>query len=206
MTRYKATISYDGTLFAGFQRQPHARSVQEEIEKTLTRLNQGTPVTVHGAGRTDSGVHALGQVIHFDLPQARDEEKLRFALDTQTPEDIDFIRVEQVEDDFHSRYKKHSKTYEFIVDYGRPKNPMMRHYATHYPYPLDVEKMQAAIQKLEEPMISPVSQLQEPVWKTRFVRLQRLAWSRMQNIIAWSLPFRAMAFSTSKSAIWWELC
>ena len=74
MTRYKATISYDGTLFAGFQRQPHARSVQEEIEKTLTRLNQGTPVTVHGAGRTDSGVHALGQVIHFDLPQARDEE------------------------------------------------------------------------------------------------------------------------------------
>ena len=149
MTRYKATISYDGTLFAGFQRQPHARSVQEEIEKTLTRLNQGTPVTVHGAGRTDSGVHALGQVIHFDLPQARDEEKLRFALDTQTPEDIDFIRVEQVADDFHSRYKKHSKTYEFIVDYGRPKNPMMRHYAPHYPYPLDVEKMQAAIQKLE---------------------------------------------------------
>ena len=136
MTRYKATISYDGTLFAGFQRQPHARSVQEEIEKTLTRLNQGTPVTVHGAGRTDSGVHALGQVIHFDLPQERDEEKLRFALDTQTPEDIDFIRVEQVEDDFHSRYKKHSKTYEFLVDIGRPKNPMMRYYATHYPLSL----------------------------------------------------------------------
>ena len=148
MTRYKATISYDGTLFAGFQRQPHARSVQEEIEKTLTRLNQGTPVTVHGAGRTDSGVHALGQVIHFDLPQARDEEKLRFALDTQTPEDIDFIRVEQVEDDFHSRYKKHSKTYEFIVDYGRPKNPMMRHYATHYPYPLSLAPMQEAAMDL----------------------------------------------------------
>ena len=149
MTRYKATISYDGTLFAGFQRQPHARSVQEEIEKTLMRLNQGNPVTIHGAGRTDAGVHALGQVIHFDLPQPRDEEKLRFALDTQTPEDIDFIRVEQVADDFHSRYKKHSKTYEFIVDYGRPKNPRMRHYATHYPYPLDVAKMQVAIQKLE---------------------------------------------------------
>ena len=115
MTRYKATISYDGTLFAGFQRQPHARSVQEEIEKTLMRLNQGNPVTIHGAGRTDAGVHALGQVIHFDLPQPRDEEKLRFALDTQTPEDIDFIRVEQVTDDFHSRYQKHSKTYEFIV-------------------------------------------------------------------------------------------
>lgn len=149
MTRYKAVISYDGYAFAGFQRQPHARSVQEEIEKTLTRLNQGNSVTIHGAGRTDSGVHALGQVLHFDLPQARDEEKLRFALDTQTPEDIDFISVEQVADDFHSRYNKHSKTYEFLVDFGRPKNPMMRHYATHYPYPLDIERMQAAIKKLE---------------------------------------------------------
>ena len=137
MTRYKAIISYDGHDFAGFQRQPHARSVQEEIEKTLTKINRGKPVIVHGAGRTDSGVHALGQVIHFNLPQKRDEEKLRFALDTQTPEDIDFISVEEVNEDFHSRYCKHSKTYEFIVDIGRPKNPMMRHYATHNPYPLD---------------------------------------------------------------------
>ena len=62
MVRYKATISYDGTLFSGFQRQPNARSIQEELEKTLLRLNSGTPVTVHGAGRTDAGVHAYGQV------------------------------------------------------------------------------------------------------------------------------------------------
>ena len=149
MTRYKAIISYDGYGFAGFQRQPHARSVQEEIEKTLTKINRGKPVIVHGAGRTDSGVHALGQVIHFNLPQKRDEEKLRFALDTQTPEDIDFISVEEVNEDFHSRYCKHSKTYEFIVDIGRPKNPMMRHYATHYPYPLDLSLIEEAIEKLE---------------------------------------------------------
>jgi len=149
MTRYKATISYDGFAFAGFQRQPHARSVQEEIEKTLTRLNKGQAITVHGAGRTDSGVHALGQVIHFDLPYQMDEEKLRFALDTQSPEDIDVISIEIVADDFHCRYAKHSKTYEFIVDRGRPKNPMRRHYATHFPYPLDVERMQMAIKKLE---------------------------------------------------------
>ena len=149
MTRYKAIISYDGYDFAGFQRQPHARSVQEEIEKTLTRINKGQPVTIHGAGRTDSGVHALGQVLHFDLPEERDEEKLRFALDTQTPEDIDFISVEQVLDDFHSRYNKHSKTYEFLVDIGRPKNPMMRHYATHYPYPLELRLIEEAIAQLE---------------------------------------------------------
>lgn len=149
MTRYKALISYDGHDFAGFQRQPHARSVQEEIEKTLTRINKGQPIVIHGAGRTDSGVHALGQVIHFDLPSARDEEKLRFALDTQTPEDIDVISVEEVMEDFHARYQPHSKTYEFLVDIGRPKNPMMRHYATHYPYPLEISLMEQAIKALE---------------------------------------------------------
>lgn len=148
MTRYKATISYDGTLFSGFQRQSHARTVQEEIEKTLQKLASGQPVPIHGAGRTDAGVHAYGQVIHFDLPQKRALEKLRFALDTQTPDDIDVVDLAIVADDFHCRYQKHSKTYEFLVDNGRPKNPMMRHYATHYPYPLDINKMQEAIKDL----------------------------------------------------------
>lgn len=149
MTRYKAIISYDGHGFSGFQRQPHARTVQEEIEKTLKRLNSGREVIVHGAGRTDSGVHAYGQVIHFDLFGSRDVEKLRFALDTQTPEDMDVVKVEQVADDFHCRYAKHSKTYEFLVDIGHPKNPMMRHYATFYPYDLDLSLIEQAIKDLE---------------------------------------------------------
>ena len=148
MIRYKAIISYDGTLFAGFQRQPSMRSVQGELEKTLQRLNSGEQVQVHGAGRTDSGVHAYGQVIHFDLPQDRDLEKLRFAFDTQTPDDIDVVSVEKVSSDFHARYNKHLKTYEFLVDNGRPKNPMMRHYATPFPYELDIEKMAEAIKDL----------------------------------------------------------
>lgn len=149
MARYKAIISYDGYGFSGFQRQPHARTVQEEIEKTLKRLNSGREVIVHGAGRTDSGVHAYGQVIHFDLFGSRDAEKLRFALDTQTPEDMDVVKVEQVADDFHCRYAKHSKTYEFLVDIGHPKNPMMRHYATFYPYDLDLSLIEQAIKDLE---------------------------------------------------------
>ncbi|MCB4956313.1 tRNA pseudouridine(38-40) synthase TruA [Streptococcus mutans] len=148
MIRYKAIISYDGTNFSGFQRQPQMRTVQEEIEKTLLRLNSGQAVKIHGAGRTDAGVHAYGQVIHFDLPQQRDLEKLRFGLDTQTPDDIDVIQVEQVVDDFHARYQKHRKTYEFLVDLGRPKNPLMRHYATHFPYKVDFSVVKAAIKKL----------------------------------------------------------
>ncbi|MFS1663275.1 tRNA pseudouridine(38-40) synthase TruA [Streptococcus sp. zg-JUN1979] len=149
MVRYKAVISYDGHLFSGFQRQKKARSVQEEIEKTLAKLNSGVPVKIQGAGRTDAGVHAYGQVIHFDLETDRELEKLRFALDTQTPEDIDVVSVERVSDDFHARYCKHLKTYEFLVDIGRPKNPMLRHYATPFPYHLDMEIMASAIKDLE---------------------------------------------------------
>ena len=86
---------------------------KKNLKKTLLRLNSGTPVTVHGAGRTDAGVHAYGQVIHFDLPQERDPEKLRFGLDTQCPDDIDVVSIELVSEEFHARYNKHSKTYEF---------------------------------------------------------------------------------------------
>ncbi|WMB27956.1 tRNA pseudouridine(38-40) synthase TruA [Streptococcus didelphis] len=147
MTRYKAIISYDGSQFSGFQRQTNARTIQEEIEKTLSKLSNGQVVTIQGAGRTDAGVHAYGQVIHFDLKK-RDVEKLRFALDTQSPDDIDFVSLEEVSDQFHARYCKHLKTYEFLVDVGRPKNPMMRHYATHYPFPLKLEPMEEAIKYL----------------------------------------------------------
>ncbi|MGT2959386.1 tRNA pseudouridine(38,39,40) synthase TruA [Streptococcus bovimastitidis] len=148
MMRYKAIISYDGSQFSGFQRQTKARTVQEEFEKTLSRLNNGKIITIQGAGRTDAGVHAYGQVIHFDLEQERDIEKLRFALDTQTPDDIDVISIEAVDETFHARYNKHLKTYEFLVDIGRPKNPMMRNYATHYPYPLEIPLIEEAIKDL----------------------------------------------------------
>lgn len=104
MVRYKATIAYDGTNFQGFQRQPNGRTVQEEIEKTLTKMNNGQPIQIHGSGRTDAGVHAQGQVIHFDFPQKRPLEKMRFGLDTQTPEDVAVKSVEIVDDTFHARY------------------------------------------------------------------------------------------------------
>ena len=82
------------------------------------------------------------------MPQEWDPEKLRFGLDTQCPDDIDVVSIELVSEEFHARYNKHSKTYEFLVDAGRPKNPMMRNYATHYPYPLSLAPMQEAAKDL----------------------------------------------------------
>ena len=95
MTRYKAIIAYDGTNFNGFQKQPNGRTVQEEIEKTLTKMANGKEITVFGSGRTDAGVHAMGQVIHFDYHEERPLERMRFALDTQSPEDIAVKEVDR---------------------------------------------------------------------------------------------------------------
>jgi tRNA pseudouridine38-40 synthase len=146
MPRYKATIAYDGTNFHGFQTQPDRRTVQEEIEKTLARMNNGQTISVFGSGRTDAGVHALGQVIHFDYPDNRPLEKIRFALDTQTPADIAVKKVELVSDDFHARYNVVAKTYQFHVDIGKPRSPFRRFYASYFPYPIDLEKIQRAMQ------------------------------------------------------------
>ncbi|MGX6962019.1 tRNA pseudouridine(38-40) synthase TruA [Vagococcus xieshaowenii] len=150
MVRYKAVIAYDGTRYSGFQTQGESLTVQLVLEDTLKKLNGGKPVYVHASGRTDAGVHAWGQVIHFDLPQERDAEKFRHAFDTQSPEDIAVRSVEQVADTFHSRYLATEKTYHYRLDIGRPRVPFKRHYAAFYPYTgdLDVERMQRAMEDL----------------------------------------------------------
>lgn len=147
--RYCAKIAYDGTNFYGFQRQKEERTIQGELEKTLYRLNGRKKVHVHGSGRTDAGVHALGQVIHFDLAKARDEEKLRFALDTQSPDDIAILEVKAVASDFHCRYHPHEKVYRYRVDRSKARNPFKRHYAAHFPYELNIATMQEAAKVLE---------------------------------------------------------
>ena len=148
MVRYKAIIAYDGTNFNGFQKQPNGRTVQEEVEKTLQKMANGKEITVFGSGRTDAGVHAIGQVIHFDYLEERPLDRMRFALDTQSPEDIAVRQVEIVSEEFHARYLVKEKTYQFRVDIGKPRSPFRRHYASYYPYPLDLEKIQRALPDL----------------------------------------------------------
>ncbi|MGX7014741.1 tRNA pseudouridine(38-40) synthase TruA [Vagococcus silagei] len=144
MPRFKAIIQYDGTNYAGFQIQKNGRTIQEELEKTLKKLNSGTRVTIHPSGRTDAGVHAVGQVIHFDMLHPRDAEKLRYALDTQTPHDINITSVEEVDEMFHARYMSTEKTYHYRVDRSPTKSPFKRLYTSHYQYDLDLDVMREA--------------------------------------------------------------
>ncbi|MDH6365064.1 tRNA pseudouridine38-40 synthase [Enterococcus sp. PF1-24] len=148
MVRYKAIIAYDGRKFNGFQSQPNGRTVQGELEATLTKMANGKRITVFGSGRTDAGVHAKGQVIHFDFPYERPLEKMRFGLDTQSPEDIAVKEVTIVAEDFHARYLAQEKTYEFRVDIGKPRSPFRRFYASYFPYPVDIALIQQALPDL----------------------------------------------------------
>lgn len=144
-TRYKMTVAYDGHLFHGFQYQPRQRTVQGTIEAALSKMTKGKNVVVEGSGRTDAGVHALGQVIHFDYPDKLiPPERMICALNSLMPLDIVFKKCEIVDEKFHVRYSAKGKWYRYRVSLDRFVDPFKRLYTGHYPYPVDVEKMKKA--------------------------------------------------------------
>lgn len=143
MKRVKLIIAYDGTNYCGWQVQINGITVEEIINKKLTEL-LGEEIAVIGASRTDSGVHALGNVAVFDTETKIPAEKISFALNQRLPEDIRIQQSEEVPLDFHPRFCDSVKTYEYKILNRRFDIPTMRLY-THFVYlPLDVEKMRKA--------------------------------------------------------------
>lgn len=148
MQRYKCIISYDGTRFSGYQVQPNKRTVQSELEAVLTKMHKGTNVKIAGSGRTDAGVHAKGQVVHFDSPLPIPVEKWEMALNSLLPEDIAVLRVEKVHESFHARFDACGKEYRYFLYLSSKRDPFQRNYAYQYPYRLDLEAMEEACQYL----------------------------------------------------------
>lgn len=140
--RYKCLVSYDGTLFHGFQIQGKLRTVQSEIEAVLLIILK-KKTRIHGAGRTDTGVHALGQVFHFDSEIIMKAESMRNAINSRLPKDIYVKEVELVDSDFHSRFSAKSKTYQYLIDIGE-YNPLLNNYRYYYHYRIDIEKLISA--------------------------------------------------------------
>lgn len=145
MQRYKVTIAYDGTNYVGFQRQTNGNSIQFELEKALKRASKGYNIPVVASGRTDSGVHALGQVIHFDYPVFINEQAMQKALNSLLPEDIRVCSVVCVSRLFHARYHTCSKQYEYRVSIANVQNPFKDKYTLHHPYRTNVQRMQQAL-------------------------------------------------------------
>lgn len=147
--RLKAVVAYDGADYHGFQRQPPDRepSIQGTLEKALETIGQAGAVT--GAGRTDAGVHASGQVIAFDVNWRHTLADLHRALNAVLPDSIAILELEQAADRFHPRYDAVSREYRYSLINTPVRDPLSIRYALHVPYSLDVVLMQQALSRLE---------------------------------------------------------
>lgn len=145
--RMALRLAYLGGGFAGWQRQRQQRTVQSVLEEALERLYR-QPTTVVGAGRTDAGVHATGQVAHFDPPRAIPPAAVRAALNTYLPPDVRVLAVRRVPASFHARRGAKGKVYRYRVAWGEPLEPWEGLRRVYLPYPLEVGIMREAAQPL----------------------------------------------------------
>ena len=147
-TRYRLTLEYDGSDFVGWQRQDNGRSIQQSIEEAIEQFS-GESVRVFGAGRTDAGVHALGQVAHFDLAKDTDAVTVANALNAHLrPDPIAVLAAEAVEDSFDARLSARMRAYEYLIINRRAPLTVMHGHAWNVARPLDATAMHAAAQVL----------------------------------------------------------
>lgn len=140
MRTLKLTIQYDGTGYVGWQRQPEGVSVQALLEAALASF-EGGPVTVHGAGRTDAGVHALAQVASVSLTARHDPAAIQRALNAVLPAQVRVLAVEDAAPGFHARFSAVGKIYEYRIVNAPFISPFLQRYAWHVPQPLDLNAM-----------------------------------------------------------------
>ncbi|WEG12641.1 tRNA pseudouridine(38-40) synthase TruA [Pullulanibacillus sp. KACC 23026] len=141
MPRFKAIIAYDGTHFSGYQVQPGKRTVQLELEEALKRMHKGEAHRVTASGRTDAGVHAFGQVIHFDSSLNVPAPNWVRALNSLLPKDILIRSVEDAADDFHARFDVQEKEYRFKILNRKEPDVFRQNYSVHVPDQLDLSQM-----------------------------------------------------------------
>ncbi|HMO35639.1 MAG TPA: tRNA pseudouridine(38-40) synthase TruA [Gemmatales bacterium] len=150
MHNTKIILSYDGSDFYGWQRQKDVRTVQQTLEEVLEQLSGGIKITCHASGRTDTGVHAVGQVVHFHSELRLPPEKLCLAMNSLLPADVVVRSVERVPDDFHATTSAKRKLYRYVINDARVQDVFLRKYAWFFPFhPLDHEKMHEAAQFLQ---------------------------------------------------------
>lgn len=147
MPRYAMLVEYDGTNYAGYQIQPNGPTIQEALETALTliaKLPKNRHIATSCSGRTDAGVHALGQVIHFDFPYEIPGKSFQKALNSILDPSIRIKQVSQVAHDFHARYMSVAKEYVYRVDLNGYLDPFKRFYTLHHPYKTDIAKIERA--------------------------------------------------------------
>lgn len=140
MARFRITVEYNGAAYCGWQRQKNGRAVQEVLEDALATVLQ-QPVTLTGSGRTDAGVHAMGQVAHFDADTALMPDKILLAANSMLPEDVRIVAAEEAAPDFHAQYGAKRKTYQYRTYVSHVLHPLKAPFAERIQPPLHIEKM-----------------------------------------------------------------
>ncbi len=146
----RLTIAYQGTRYHGWQVQPGRDTIQQRLEQALQHYCPSAG-RIHGSGRTDAGVHALGMVAHVRIPEAElslEPRRLRLALNHRLPEDIRIVEVARAEPGFHARFDCRRKQYRYLIWNHPAANPLLRHAAWHVPSPLDRERMRESARRL----------------------------------------------------------
>lgn len=144
MRNIKLTIEYDGKDFNGWQKQPNKLNIQGEIERAISEIT-GEEVNLNASGRTDAGVHSLGQVANFKTNSNIPIEKIPIALNTKLKRSIRILKAEEVEERFHSRYNCKKKTYRYIINNSENGTAIYRNLEYNFSQKLDIKKMQEAV-------------------------------------------------------------
>ena len=197
---YAALIAYDGTEYHGFQRQIESQpTVQSTIENVLSQLAR-QPVTLLGSGRTDSGVHAVGQVITFSLAWKHGSEDLKKALNANLPEDIAILQLRQVPSSFHPRFDAQRRAYEYTIYNAPMRHPLKRHLSWHVRQTLDETEMNQAAQSLLG--IHDFATFGQPPQGNNSVRELFMAeWIRSGNELTFRIEANAFLFRMVRSIV-----
>lgn len=147
LKRWAACIEYDGTAYHGWQSQPHAANVQDVLDHALSKVADA-PIRVAASGRTDAGVHAEAQIVHFDTAAHRNEQAWLLGGNRYLPEDVAVQWVKPVDDDFHARYAAQARDYRYWITDRAAPTALWRHRVHHSHYPLDTQAMHIAAQAL----------------------------------------------------------
>ncbi len=148
MQTIKLTIAYDGADFHGWQLQPGLPTIQGALHEAIRQITQ-EPITIHGASRTDAGVHALGQVAHFKTHSTLDAQEIQRGMNALLPPSVRIVSAQEVGQDFHARWLAQGKTYRYRICRGDVLPPFDYRRALHYPWPLDEAAMSAAARLFE---------------------------------------------------------
>lgn len=140
MRNIKITIQYNGSNYCGWQKQPDSLGIQGTIEKAIYDITR-EEVKLVGSGRTDSGVHAIGQIANFKINSDINVESIPMALNAKLPKDISIIKACEVNEDFHSRYSAKGKTYKYLIYNSKFRNPILSDISYQVKYELDFDKM-----------------------------------------------------------------